>query len=83
MAPMPLTGTIGATSSLKPDVDSVVPHRRSLPEPVVSFHLPTVKRAIPQVDKSIKKGKLANAREEQVAKKEDSPEEDELSIESR
>ncbi|UZJ53342.1 hypothetical protein CBS101457_002662 [Exobasidium rhododendri] len=56
MAPMPLTGTIGTTSSLKAGGQSS--SRRSLPEPVVSFHLPTVKRAPPlQLEKSSRKGK--------------------------
>lgn len=84
MARMPLTGTIGANSSLKQhEGDNIVPHRRSLPEPVVSFHLPTVRRSIPQIDKSNKRGKSINTKEEQSAKTEENSEEDELGIESR
>ena len=56
MAPMPLTGTIGTTSSLK--TDGTTAHRRSLPEPVVSFHLPVVRRApSAHVERPTRKGK--------------------------
>ena len=40
-----MTGTIGTSSSLKSEGEAV-PHRRTLPEPVVTFHLPTTKRVV-------------------------------------
>jgi hypothetical protein len=77
---MPLTGTIGTTSSLKSDGPTL--HRRSLPEPVVSFHLPTVKRSIPPSlsEKQGRKGK--GVLKEDVEQKVDG-EVEQLSIESR
>lgn len=84
MAPMPLTGTIGTSSSLKLDGEGIVPHRRPLPEPVVSFHLPVTQRVLPQQpEKSRGKNssKLASAREEQVSLSQDT-DHGKLSLES-
>lgn len=79
MAPMPLTGTIGTTSAVKSDGDSLVSHRRSLPEPVVSFHLPIIRKVPLQPDKPTRKG----TKHEQVVTPEEVNGEDNLGFESR
>lgn len=52
MAPMPLTGTIGATSSANPELQAVS-NRKALPDSVTSFFLPSIER--PEIVKERKK----------------------------
>jgi hypothetical protein len=84
MAPMPLTGTIGTTSSLKADGDIAALHRRSLPEPVISFHLPIVRRPLPQLDRpSRKQAKQGASKEELISALDETNNDGNLSVESR
>lgn len=78
MAPMPLTGTIGATVTGNADPLQSASNRRALPDQVTSFFLPTVDRPTEQKQQ---RGRKSNAaRQEGAAQGEKEVDEDVMDI---